>query len=284
MPFVLILGLWIALAVSSLASAGDIRVVSVDRYTNGASYHRTEVEPDTYSFGTTVMGVHQTGRFQDGGSSNVGYVVSTDGGLTWSRGFLPGTTVFANPAGLYTGTIGALRYWIEQQGVARGGQPWYYYLLVVPLYLVWTWQRSDPSSREERWTRAADAALWIALVPLAVSLPFLWWDPSAFIGSVLSPAMRPADGYAHVSAVGSLLGLRGGLARIPLLVVVAFILLVAAHRQVIGRYTTVLLMFVAFTDFNTVLFPQYFAWVIPFIVLAAVERGGARPREIAGLT
>jgi hypothetical protein len=98
-PFALILGLWIALSVSGLALAADITVVSVDPYTNGTSYHRTEVEPDTCSFGNTVMGVHQTGRFQDGGSSNVGYVVSTDGGATWTSGFLPGTTVFASPPG-----------------------------------------------------------------------------------------------------------------------------------------------------------------------------------------
>jgi len=97
-PFVLILGLWTVLAVSSLASAGA-KIVSVDPYTNATSYHRTEVEPDTYSFGNTLMGTMQTGRFQDGGASNVGYVVSTDGGLTWSHGFLPGTTVFANPPG-----------------------------------------------------------------------------------------------------------------------------------------------------------------------------------------
>jgi hypothetical protein len=86
--------------VSDYASA-DVatRIVSVDPYTNVTSYHQTEVEPDTYAFGNTVMGVHQTGRFQDGGASNIGYVVSTDGGATWAAGFLPGTTLFANPPG-----------------------------------------------------------------------------------------------------------------------------------------------------------------------------------------
>ncbi|HLI25847.1 MAG TPA: flippase activity-associated protein Agl23 [Chloroflexota bacterium] len=44
------------------------------------------------------------------------------------------TTVFTNPNGIYTGTIGALRYWAEQQGVARGAQPTYYYVLLVLLY------------------------------------------------------------------------------------------------------------------------------------------------------
>jgi uncharacterized membrane protein len=157
-------------------------------------------------------------------------------------------------------------------------------LLVAPLYLVWTWQRAERDPRPERWMRTAEAALWIALVPLIVSLPFLAWDASAFAQSILSPVTRPPDGYAHVSAVGSLLGLRGGMARVPLLFLTALILLVAAYRQVIGRYTTVLFMFTAFTDFNTVLFPQYFAWVIPFIVLAAGERAETRPRDAPGVT
>jgi len=44
------------------------------------------------------------------------------------------TTFFTNPNGIYTGTIGALQYWMEQQGVARGAQPSYYYALLLPLY------------------------------------------------------------------------------------------------------------------------------------------------------
>jgi uncharacterized protein (TIGR03663 family) len=44
------------------------------------------------------------------------------------------TTLFTNGQGIATGVIGSLGYWISQQEVARGGQPWYYYLLLVPLY------------------------------------------------------------------------------------------------------------------------------------------------------
>ncbi|MBN2387753.1 MAG: TIGR03663 family protein [Anaerolineales bacterium] len=45
------------------------------------------------------------------------------------------TTLFTNLAGLGTGLVGSLGYWLEQQGVARGAQPWYYYALVqIPIY------------------------------------------------------------------------------------------------------------------------------------------------------
>jgi uncharacterized protein (TIGR03663 family) len=45
------------------------------------------------------------------------------------------TTLFTNGAGFFTGMVGSLGYWLEQQGVERGSQPWYYYILVqVPVY------------------------------------------------------------------------------------------------------------------------------------------------------
>jgi uncharacterized protein (TIGR03663 family) len=45
------------------------------------------------------------------------------------------TTFFTNGAGLGTGLIGSLAYWLEQHGVQRGGQPPYYYLLInIPIY------------------------------------------------------------------------------------------------------------------------------------------------------
>ena len=45
------------------------------------------------------------------------------------------TTMFTNPMGLATGMVGSLGYWLEQQGVRRGGQPQYYYQLVImPIY------------------------------------------------------------------------------------------------------------------------------------------------------
>ncbi len=38
------------------------------------------------------------------------------------------------PGGLWSGSVGALSYWIDQHGVQRGGQPIYYYALLLPLY------------------------------------------------------------------------------------------------------------------------------------------------------
>ncbi len=45
------------------------------------------------------------------------------------------TSFFTNGAGFFTGIVGSLGYWLEQQGVNRGSQPFYYYALVqMPVY------------------------------------------------------------------------------------------------------------------------------------------------------
>jgi hypothetical protein len=75
------------------------RRISVDPYANSDSQHETAVEPDSFSFGNTVVAVFQVGRRQGGASSNIGTATSRDAGRTWTRAFLPGTTVNATPAG-----------------------------------------------------------------------------------------------------------------------------------------------------------------------------------------
>jgi hypothetical protein len=85
--------------------AADCEVVSLrvshDPYTNATSQHQTQVEPDSFAFGSTVVDTFQSGRFFDGGAANIGWASSPDGGQTWESGFLPGVTEFGAPPGLY---------------------------------------------------------------------------------------------------------------------------------------------------------------------------------------
>jgi predicted membrane-bound mannosyltransferase/DNA-binding beta-propeller fold protein YncE len=56
-------------------------------------------------------------------------------GFFWIIQILFFTTFFTNiRSGLATGIVGSLGYWLAQQEVARGGQPWYYYLMLGSLY------------------------------------------------------------------------------------------------------------------------------------------------------
>jgi hypothetical protein len=92
-----------ALGANAFANVDNVKrtQVSDDPYTNTTSYHQTELEPDTFAWGNTLVAVFQTGRFPDGGSSNTGFATTTDGGKTWTHGFMPGTTVYADPPGPY---------------------------------------------------------------------------------------------------------------------------------------------------------------------------------------
>src|SRR5438309_1600448 len=57
--------------------------------------HHTEVEPDTFSNGSTIVATFQVGRISDGGSCAIGFATSTDNGATWANGLLPGITKYA---------------------------------------------------------------------------------------------------------------------------------------------------------------------------------------------
>jgi hypothetical protein len=97
---IIAVGAVMAMSGTALAAVPLVQL-SADPYTNTSSFHRTQVEPDTYAFGSTIVGVFQSGRFQDGGASNIGWATSTDSGVDWTQGFLPGTTVYATPPGTW---------------------------------------------------------------------------------------------------------------------------------------------------------------------------------------
>jgi hypothetical protein len=80
------------LATTPAAANVALTRISTDPTTNTTSQHRTQVEPDTYAFGDTIVSVFQTGRFFDGGASGIAFATSTNRGSTWTTGVLPGIT------------------------------------------------------------------------------------------------------------------------------------------------------------------------------------------------
>jgi hypothetical protein len=82
----------ISLMRGTASAAPALVKVSVDPFKNASSQHKTEVEPDTYAFGNTIVSTFQTGRVENAGSADIGWATSKDGGSTWSYGFLPGIT------------------------------------------------------------------------------------------------------------------------------------------------------------------------------------------------
>lgn len=79
----------------------SLTTVSSDGFSNTTSFHRTTVEPDTFANGSTVVAAFQVGRFSDGGSSDIGWATTANGGGTWSNGTMPGMTPFSSPTGAF---------------------------------------------------------------------------------------------------------------------------------------------------------------------------------------
>jgi hypothetical protein len=85
---------------ADLASAATTDI-STDPFTqatcraSATTNHQTEVEPDTFSNGSTIVAAYQVGRIYDGGACAIGFATSTDNGGNWTRGLLPGITKWA---------------------------------------------------------------------------------------------------------------------------------------------------------------------------------------------
>ncbi len=83
------------------ASAATWSAISTDPFTQSTcaasamTNHRANVEPDTFSYGSTIVAAFQVGRIYDGGACAIGFATSTDNGLTWTDGLLPGITKWA---------------------------------------------------------------------------------------------------------------------------------------------------------------------------------------------
>jgi hypothetical protein len=70
----------------------NLTKISSDPYSIGPGQHATEVEPHMLADGSTIVAAFQVGRISPGGATDVGWATSTDGGSTWTHGYLPGLT------------------------------------------------------------------------------------------------------------------------------------------------------------------------------------------------
>lgn len=96
------------------------------------------------------------------------------------------STFLTNPSGLQEGLVGSIHYWLTQQPVGRGGQPWFYYFVVLPAYewpalilgavgFVAVLRRPTPALMFVAWMLVASLAIfswasermpWLVLHPL----------------------------------------------------------------------------------------------------------------------
>lgn len=93
--FLLLVFLALAFSLPAMAQSSLVRI-SIDNLTNSDSDHKTEVEPDIFGWGNTLVSTFHVARRPGSigwGSGGIGWATSTDGGTTWKHGDLPGLTV-----------------------------------------------------------------------------------------------------------------------------------------------------------------------------------------------
>src|SRR3954464_6767520 len=77
---------------ATLPSIGDDPFTQATCKANNTTNHHANVEPDTFSFGSTIVAAFQVGRIYDGGACAIGVATSTNNGATWTYNSLPGIT------------------------------------------------------------------------------------------------------------------------------------------------------------------------------------------------
>src|SRR3954452_1512681 len=92
------------LALPATAGAATLHISS-DPFTQATcaasttTNHKTQVEPDTFSNGSTIVAAYQVGRIFDGGAGALGVATSTNNGGSWTSSLLPGITKYTSVPG-----------------------------------------------------------------------------------------------------------------------------------------------------------------------------------------
>ena len=146
-------------------------------------------------------------------------------------------------------------------------------IFVLPLYLIWVWQ-SSPKEKAKR--ELMKAILVILSIPVLVSLPFLIWHPEGFIQSILFSATRKPMGDllsidAKLREMVLLKHLMTGITAKVFTLLLFGLTYVASWTYRLDRYTGSAIVFLIFTGFNSVYFPQYTYWVFPFLFLSILK-------------
>ena len=87
-----VLGLAVGFFGVPASAQGLFRQLSQDSFSGGSGQHQSEVEPAAFAYGPTIVAAFQVARVYGGGGMDVGWATSTNGGISWTNGYLPGLT------------------------------------------------------------------------------------------------------------------------------------------------------------------------------------------------
>lgn len=145
-------------------------------------------------------------------------------------------------------------------------------IFLFPLYLIWVCQSPNKNNPK----MLLSTALIILSIPILISLPFFIWNPEGFVKSILFSATRNpmADLLsidAKLSQIDRLDTVMIGIGAKIFMLFLFVLTYIATWKYRIDRYTSSCLIFLIFTSFNSVYFPQYTYWIFPFLCLAILQ-------------
>jgi hypothetical protein len=140
-------------------------------------------------------------------------------------------------------------------------------IFLVPLYLVWAWNESDGRARLRQ---TLIAAMWIAIIPVLVSLPFFIWGPTAFVKSILFSVVRNDDSRIPAESLDDLLDWPRLYGKAIMLGMMALVY-ATAYQNRLGRWTAALMVLTVFVTFNAIWFTQYEVWPIALLPLVVLD-------------
>lgn len=136
-------------------------------------------------------------------------------------------------------------------------------IFIIPLLLIYMWQTKP-------FKKVLIYSFSMIVIPCIVSLPFLLSNWKVFILSILFSATRYPFSSLRIDSVDALLGWVGIPAKLLMLGLLGLLYALAVGSKN-HLYLLSLLVMSVFVFFNSVFYPDYVMYLVPFIALAASE-------------
>ncbi len=141
-------------------------------------------------------------------------------------------------------------------------------IFMLPVFLLYNMDLKRPLADNAK--KLVLDLCYISIIPLLTCLPFLIWDFTGFVKSILFSATRSPGGHIKVPGIDELLGIVGIVAKLPMFALMGLIYLAVLFRR-IPVFTAGLAIYLVFMSFNSVIFKQYMPWFCAFLGLALME-------------
>lgn len=150
-------------------------------------------------------------------------------------------------------------------------------VMLMPLLVLWEYLEAAP---EVRWQKSARALGLILVIPIAVSAPFIVWQPDYFLRSIFFSLPRVAQNEYGVLALDGYLGLESTVGKLPLVAMLVAVYW-AAYQRAIGKAAAIFFVLMIAAAFSPIYLAQYLYWMAAFVPFAALEWFKFKPDVVA---